>query len=398
MKQPDKNEILSRIKKFYETMNAANPDWDTALIINNVNQYYFTGTMQDAVLVLKRSGEYIYFVRKSFDRALEQALIEKGRVRQMASYKDIADALGADLKNTYIEEETVPYAMLLRLQKYLNISKIGGIEALVKNIRSVKSEYELECMRESGKIHDRIMTDIVPKILVEGMSEADFAAAVINELFKNGFHGVSRFSAFQTETVGGQFAFGDGALISSAFNGPAGMRPYSPAVYAFASHERKLKKGDLVFADVVFGLYGYHTDKTQLYMFKGGVPQNVKSAHSKCIDILNDAARKMKTGAIPSAIYSDIISNIPEDFKTDFMGNGKSAVKFLGHGIGLVVDEFPVLAKGFDKPLETNTTMAVEPKKAIAGFGLVGVEETFAVTESGGQLLTGGAKDIIVIK
>jgi Xaa-Pro aminopeptidase len=71
--------------------------------------------------------------------------------------------------------------------------------------------------------------------------------------------------------------------------------------------------------------------------------------------------------------------------------------KFLGHGVGLFVDEVPVIANGFDKPLEKNTVIALEPKKGIEGVGVVGVEDTYVVEEQGGRCITGGGRDIIVV-
>jgi Xaa-Pro aminopeptidase len=91
------------------------------------------------------------------------------------------------------------------------------------------------------------------------------------------------------------------------------------------------------------------------------------------------------------------MSELSDDFKRDFMGFGARRVRFLGHGIGLHVDEPPVIAEGFDEPLEENMTFAVEPKKGIKDVGLVGVEDTYAVTADGGRCLTGGGRDIIEV-
>ncbi|HER62355.1 MAG TPA: M24 family metallopeptidase, partial [Desulfobacteraceae bacterium] len=78
-------------------------------------------------------------------------------------------------------------------------------------------------------------------------------------------------------------------------------------------------------------------------------------------------------------------------------GYGKNKVSFVGHGIGLAIDEYPALAKGFDLPIEEGMTLAVEPKIGIPGFGMVGVENTFEVTTGGGKCLTGEAFDIITV-
>ncbi|MGC8767948.1 M24 family metallopeptidase [Calditerrivibrio sp.] len=60
-----------------------------------------------------------------------------------------------------------------------------------------------------------------------------------------------------------------------------------------------------------------------------------------------------------------------------------------------MIDEYPVIAKGFDDPLEENMVMAIEPKKGIENVGMVGIENTFLVTAKGGISITGNDYDII---
>ena len=79
------------------------------------------------------------------------------------------------------------------------------------------------------------------------------------------------------------------------------------------------------------------------------------------------------------------------------MGAEGKNVPFVGHGVGLHVDEMPVIAKGFDEPLVPGMTIAVEPKMGIDGVGIVGCEDTWLVTEFGAENLTGEAKEIICI-
>jgi Xaa-Pro aminopeptidase len=102
-------------------------------------------------------------------------------------------------------------------------------------------------------------------------------------------------------------------------------------------------------------------------------------------------------GAIPSEIYKKITENIDPEFDENFMGYLSNKVKFLAHGIGLVVDEYPVVAKGFDEPVEENMVFAIEPKKFVKDIGLLGVENTFVVKKNGAESITGNLFDIIEI-
>ena len=105
----------------------------------------------------------------------------------------------------------------------------------------------------------------------------------------------------------------------------------------------------------------------------------------------------LKPGAVPSELYRTITAGLEPAFLKNFMGFGEHRVKFLGHGIGLWIDETPVIAEGFDEPLEEGMVIALEPKKGIPEVGLVGIENTFAVTAAGGLKLTDLSDDIVYL-
>jgi Xaa-Pro aminopeptidase len=79
------------------------------------------------------------------------------------------------------------------------------------------------------------------------------------------------------------------------------------------------------------------------------------------------------------------------------MGIGDSQVRFVGHGVGLELDELPVLATGFDIPLEPGMTIAIEPKFFFPERGGVGIENTYLVTETGFENLTVFPEEIVSI-
>ena len=388
-------ELLERINKLCKNIEKYYSEWDTVLILSRVNQYYFTGTMQDGILIIKKNGEAKYFVRKSFDRATAESPLSC--IYPMEGYRDAAAAVGAELGNVLIETELMTMATLERLKKYFSIKEIYSIDNIIANVRAIKSPYELYWMKESGKQHQKVLEEIVPSILEEGMSELDFTAELYKQMLKNGHHGVSRFSRAQTEMIAGQVGFGVNSLYPTNFDGPGGMLGMSPAVPIIGSRERVLKRGDLVFVDIGFGMNGYHSDRTQVYMFGGKPSEEIVRAHRKCMEVQKKTAQLLKPGNIPSKIYNTIMSELDNAFMENFMGFGNRRVKFLGHGIGLQVDELPAIAEGFNSPLMENMVIALEPKKGIEGIGMVGVEDTYIVTSEGGQLITGGEKDIIVV-
>jgi len=388
-------ELESRMKRFRDKMDTANPDWEIAVIFRKINQYYFTGTMQDGMLLIPRDDEAVYWVRRSYERALDESLFP--RIRPMDSFRDAAGAIGRLPGTVYMETEVVPLALYQRLQKYFPFENVKPVDSQIAAVRALKSSYELSLMEQSGVIHQRVLEERVPEMLKEGMSEAELATELFSIMVEEGHHGVARFGMFDTEMVLGNVCFGESSIYPTYFNGPGGSCGLSSAVPLLGSRERKLGTGDLVFIDIGCGVDGYHTDKTMTYMFGRPLPDKAIIAHRKCVDIQNEIAAMLKPGAIPSRIYNTIMSELDTEFLKNFMGFGNRRVKFLGHGIGLLIDELPIIAEGFSEPLQEGMAFALEPKRGIEGIGMVGIENTFLVTSGGGRCITGDSPGLLLV-
>jgi len=390
-------ELARRKEDFCRRMDSEFPDWSNALIVGKVNQYYFAGSMQNALLIITRDGGIFYFVRESYDRARKESPLDC--IYPMRSYRDAAEVVGAELGNIYVEADIIPHSYVERLRKSFSIDKIGALDSLVKYQRAVKSEYEMfymeDCCRRSGKV----LSEIVPTLLYEGMWESNLHHLVSGQIIKHGHAGVVRFGAFQCELLMGQITFGADSLFPNDFDGPTGSLGNGAYAPLFPSSERALKKGDLVLVDISVCRAGYNSDVTRLYSFGAKPAPEVLKLHRQCTDIQRRIADALRPGAIPSKIYGDVMDTLSPDLVRNFMGFGARRARFVGHGIGLTVDEYPVLARGFDKPLEENMTLAIEPKVGIENIGVVGFEDTYAVTPYGGRCLTGDGEsfDIIVV-
>ena len=388
-------ELQKRMNCFRTKMEASNPDWEIAIIISKINLYYFTGTMQDGMLLIPRNDEAIYWVRRSYERALDESLFP--HIQPMNSYRDVAAHYSKFPSTVYLETEVVPLAMYQRLQKYFLFTDIRSVDVQIAAIRAIKSTYELSLMEQAGRIHKRVLEDHVPKMLREGMSEVELATELFSVMIKEGHHGVSRFGMFDIEIVLGLICFGESSIYPTYLNGPGGNYGMSPAVPLLGNRNRKLKKGDLVFIDIGCGVDGYHTDKTTTYMFGKSLSKETICIHNECVDIQNKLAEMLKPGFIPSDIYKTIMNSLSTDFIKNFMGFGNHKVKFLGHSIGLLIDELPVIAEGFSEPIQEGMVFALEPKKGIENIGMVGIENTFLVTPEGGRCITGDNPGLIPV-
>jgi Xaa-Pro dipeptidase len=387
IRRTPKNELQDRMEKFKIIMDETYPEWEVAVIFSKINQYYFTGTMQDGMIIIPREDEPTFWVRRSYERALNESLFDN--IKSMNSYRDAAGSIDKNPETVYLETEVIPIALYSRFQKYFPFKNYKPIDRVLGTVRAVKSEYELSLTRKAGKIHERVLEDIVPNILKEGMSEAELAADLFKVMIDEGHHGVTRFGMFDTEIILGQIGFGESSIYPSYFNGPGGNYGMSPSVPLIGNRDTKLKKGDLVFIDAGCGYEGYNTDKTMTYMYKKSLPPYAVDIHVKCVNIQNQIAGMLKPGAIPSEIYNNIMNNLDTEFLENFMGYGNRRVNFLGHGIGLLIDELPVIAQGFNEPLKEGMVFAIEPKKGIDKIGMVGIENTFIVTPNGGECITG---------
>ncbi len=291
----------------------------------------------------------------------------------------------------------MPLALYQRFVKHFPFKEFKPVDLHVAAVRAVKSEYELSLMRKSGKIHQHVLEDLVPDMLLEGMSEAQLATELFKVLVDEGHHGLTRFGMFDTEIVVGHVGFGESSLYPTYFDGASGTLGLSPAAPVLGNRNRKLTKGDLVFVDVGCGVDGYNTDKTMTYMYGSPLPPHALEAHQKCVEIQNEIAGMLKPGEIPSQIYPQIMDNLNDEFLENFMGFGPRKVKFLGHAIGLLIDELPVIAERFDEPLQEGMVFAIEPKKGIKDVGMVGIENTFIVTPNGGECITGNNPGMIPV-
>jgi Xaa-Pro dipeptidase len=390
-------ELTDRMKRFRARMDAEHPRWELAAFFGRVNQYYFTGTMQDGMLLVPRDGEAAFWVRRSFERAGTESLFPN--IRPMKSFRDATPAASPApaRKIIHLETELVPLALAQRFRKYFPAKDITSLDAAIARVRTVKSPYELAIMERCGAIHRRIMEENVPAMLRERMSEAEFACDLYSLLVREGHQGTVRFGMFNVDIAVAQLGFGENSIYPTSFDGPGGCVGISPAAPVLGSRERKLKKGDLVFVDVGCAMDGYHTDKTMVFMFGQPLPDEVMALHRRCVELEHQIAAQLKPGAIPAVIHAQTMASLDAEFLKNFMGFGNRRANFLGHGVGLQIDEPPVLTEGFDEPLAANMTLAIEPKKGVPGVGMVGSENTYVVTPQGGRSLTGSSPGLILV-
>jgi Xaa-Pro aminopeptidase len=397
-KTPDKvpeNELTRRMARFTNQLDKVYENWELCAIIGGVNMFYLTGTMCDGLLLLRRGEKPILWVRRSYERAVAES--ELSDIRRMKSFREVFSSIGTLPSTLYIDLAAATLQWYALLSKYVHFQNTLPIDTVMLNTRAVKSEYELGFMRQAGTLTDRFCREALPALLRDGISEVELGAELFALFLKNGFHGVSRFSMRNVDSLFGHVSFGESPLYPSSFNGASGINGLCPAAPVLGNRDRFLHSGDLIYIDIGTGIGGYHIDKTLILSYKMPQSEHVIAAHRHCLELERHAASMLRPGIKPSDIYSEIMDMVKPEYRHCFMGSPARTVPFIGHGVGLYVDEMPVIAKGFDAPLECGMTLAIEPKIGINGAGMVGSENTYLVTSGGGISLTGDPRQLDVV-
>ena len=372
------------------------------LIFSRLNMYYFSGSFASGVFWLPLDGKPILFCRRGVERVKIESPLD--HIYSFNSYREIEtklNDLGFTLPDLVAAEMNgLSWALSNSLTKHLLGQQFIPADKIIGMCRAKKSELELNVLREAGARHAKCLTKLLPPFLYSGISELEISHKILELFFSEGHGGILRMENYGEEVFLGHISVGDSANYPSVFNGPVGLRGVHPATPYMGSADVKWTKDKPLIIDNGFTLDGYITDKTQVYWLGDikNIPTDAHRAHDFCIDLQTKITKLLKPGIMPSEIWKYCLSEVESsEWNEGFMGYGKNKVFFVGHGIGLAIDEYPVLAKGFDFPLEEGMTLAIEPKIGIPGFGMVGVENTFEVTTGGGKCLTGENFDIIVI-
>ena len=386
-------ECENRISRLRTHMAESCPEASGELVFSRLAIYHLSGAWASGVLWAPVDGPPVLLCRKGVERArLDSPL---GHILEYKSYSQLPQLLndaGVPLGDTVAVEMTgLSWSMgeLLRA-KLPGVSLVPGDTALAWT-RAVKTPWELAKLRLAGTRHDQALNDTLPRLIHPGMTEREIALAVWDAFYSHGHQGMMRMQNAGEEIFLGHVSAGDSANYPSVFNGPLGLRGAHP-VLPFLGYAGKVwQRGEPLALDCGFCLEGYHTDKTQVYWAEESViPEEAERAQDFCLQIQEHLAARLVPGAVPSELYRDCIRIVlANGMGEGFMGLGRNKVGFLGHGIGLAIDEWPVIAPSFDRPLQENMVLALEPKIGIAGLGMVGVENTFVVTPRGGECLTG---------
>ena len=356
---------------------------DGTLIIFPIDVYYFSGTRQNSTLWIPATGEPLLMVRKSLSRAKSESALTD--IRPFPSGKEFPVLIGEHVQKIGFTFDVAPVHQLNYYIKLLPGREFIDISAVNREVRSVKSAYELEQLRISGTILSSIFKQ-VPQFLKQDMRELDLAAEFEHRLRIAGNEGYVRMRAFNQELFMG-LAVSAGAASYGFFDGAVtgcGLSNASPQ----GASTRIIGRNEPVLLDYTGVFNGYITDMTRMFVI-GTLDPELQRAFDLSLVIQNHLQSALKPGTICEELFMQAVEIADKGgLGANFMGMPGEQARFVGHGVGLELDEFPVLAQGFKMPLQSGQTIAIEPKFVFPGKGVVGIENTFAVSNAGGEKIT----------
>ncbi len=390
------SELESRYEKLQSRMQREG--LDAVLILQNADLFYFTGTIQQGVLYVPAAGQPIYMVRKEHGRARMECGLKE--IVPFKSPKDLPGILadfGCSLpKKAGMELDVVPVATYQRFAKMLQGAEIVDASPLIRTVRAVKSKYEIEIMKDAALQVDRVYQR-AKEVIREGMSDLELAAELEFTARKLGHQGISRMRGFNSELFYGHIFSGADSAAPAFLDAPLGGIGVNPSIGQGASYKR-IGRNEPITVDFAGAFDGYLVDQTRIFCL-GGLPEPLRKAYDDMLRI----EQKLKEIARPGVAWGEIYEQchgmaMQMGYQDHFMGTAGAQVSFIGHGIGVEIDEYPFIARGFkDQVLEEYMTFAFEPKAVYPGLGAVGIENTFWVAKDGLKHLTFSPEELVVL-
>jgi Xaa-Pro aminopeptidase len=356
---------------------------DAALFTCNVNLIYTYGQVVSGFLYLPLNDSARLFIKRPNN-------IEGEHIRPIRKPEQLPDLLteqGLPLpQRLMLEGDELSFNEYRRLAACFPSAEVLPCgSALVRQARSVKTKLEIELFRRSGLAHAKAYAQI-PAVYRPGMTDRELSIEIERLMRLEGNLGIFRVFGQSMEIFMGSLLAGDNAAAPSPYDFALGGEGMDPALPGGANNT-PLQEGQSLMVDLGGNFYGYMGDMSRVFSI-GRLPQQAYDAHQLCLDIQDAIADMARPGVVCEDLYNKAIDMVTQAGMGDyFMGVGQKA-KFIGHGIGLEINEAPVIAPRMKQELEPGMVFALEPKIVLPGVGPVGIENSWAVGAEGLEKLT----------
>ena len=379
-------DLEGRLNKLKVGMNREG--MEGVLLVEKMDRYYLSGTTQDGYLFVPLEGRPILMIKRELERAkVESPLEDVVSIKSMQELPSLIQEHRGRLPRTFgLELDVLPVREYFRYQDLFSGAKLADVSELIRDVRKIKSAFEIDLMRGAGEIGKKVFHEGT-RILREGMSEIEFAGLLEAAAKSYGHEGLLRVRALNYEAYSWHLLSGPAGGIVSQTDSPMGGLGLSPAFPVGASR-RPMQAHEPILVDFGTCYQGYQADETRMFSI-GQMKKKLIDAYKACVEIHDAVLDHTRPGADCEALFMDTLKLAEKlGYKESYLGPPGLQTRFIGHGVGLELNEPPFLAQGQSYPLEEGMTFALEPKIVFPGEGSVGIENTVVVTKDGFEVLT----------
>ncbi|MDL2302892.1 Xaa-Pro peptidase family protein [Dysgonomonas sp. OttesenSCG-928-D17] len=374
------NDLEIRRSRLQQAMQAMNIE--ACVLTTVVNVFYMTGKVYNGYFYLPAEGKPVHFVKRPEGIDFENTIY----VRKPEQITDELQNLGlAHPKTLLLETDVIPYGECSRLLGTFELTEAANASVLLRRLRSVKTDFELEQIRLCARCHEAVYK-LIPSLYRKDMTDVELQIEIEKVMRQHGSLGLFRSYGENMDIYMGSLLVGENAEVPSPFDfalGGAGTTPIIP----LGASGQKIKDGQTIMVDMAGNYTPWMTDMTRV--FSAGKTLDIAyDAHQVSIDIHNHIMDIAKPGVSCAELYNISMEMVKKhNLEPYFMGT-KQQAKFVGHGVGLEINEPPVLTPRSKEILEPNIVFALEPKFVIPEVGAVGIENTYLITGDGIEKLT----------
>lgn len=382
-----KNDLKLKWSRIQQAMQQT--ETDGCLLSVDVNLYYTTGRIYNGYFYLPVEGEPWFFVKRP-------AGLESDRIAYIRKPEQMADIFKEKNipmpEKLALEADELVYTDYVRLREIFHPKETVNATALMRTMREIKTPYEISRFRVSAERHAAVYAEI-PTCFRPGMTDLEFQYEIEKRMRAHGSLGLFRAFGANMDIYMGSILAGENAEAPSPFDfalGGSGMDASCP----LGANGTVLKEGTAVMVDMAGNYTAYMTDMTRVYSV-GRLPGLAYQAHRTALDIQEEIVSLSRPGTPCAALYERAAGRAEKAGLSGYFMGTKQQAKFVGHGIGIQINELPVLTPRSKEVLQLGMVFALEPKFVIPGVGAVGIENSFLVTDTGLEKLTCFEENII---
>lgn len=376
-------EIAGRVSRIAGVLSANGTD--AILLSDFANLYYTSGRVFCGYTYITADGKVTYFVKRPIG-------LEGDNVAYIRKPEQMAELLTGKMPGSIaLELGTASYNAVERLKKVFAGAAIVDGTAVINSVRAVKSEFEISKLKTCG-VHHATAYGNIKKVYREGMTDIELQIEIERVLRNEGCLGQFRISGDTMELFMGNLLCGYNAETPSPYDfamGGGGLDESLPV----GCNGSLIRPGNTVMVDMCGNFNGYMTDMTRVFRI-GEIDELARKAHSLSITIHHRLATMAKPGVEAKALYEEAMKIVKDAGLEEYFMGLKQKAGFIGHGVGIEVNELPVIAPRSRDVLQAGNVIALEPKFVIPQVGAVGIENTYVVRDSGLECLTNFPEEI----